>query len=208
MKGEMMKSSSNNGKVIRWALVTMLGLGAGIMAGVLLDRPIEAIVGMMLVTPILTLAAGAILGSSQWLQLRSLLDHSRLWILATCIGLGIGLVLGVVAVEKAGWILLGHRPSVVHLSVLGRALSFAVLGTITGLSVGTIQWIIVLRRQFQSRKWIATSAASLGVAFSISSLIVDAIVGGIAHPLGLVTFVLLAGLIFGLGTARPLLRTT
>ena len=203
-----MKSSLANGNSVRWALLTMLGLAAGIIAAVLLDRPIEAVVGMMLVTPILTLLAGAILGSSQWLQLRSLLNHGRLWILATCIGIGIGLVLGVVTVEKVGWILLGHRPNVVHLTVLGRALSFAVLGTITGLSVGTIQWIIVLRREFPSRRWIATSAVSLGVAFATSSLIVDTIVGGIAHPLGVVTFVLLAGLIFGLGTARPLLRAT
>jgi len=140
-----MKSFLANGKIIRWALLTMLGLAAGIIAAFLLDRPIEAVAGMMLVTPILTLVAGAILGSSQWLQLRSLLDHSRLWILATCIGLGIGLVLGVVTVEKIGWILLGHRPNVVHLSVLGRALSFAVLGTITGLSAGTAQWLLVLR---------------------------------------------------------------
>jgi hypothetical protein len=203
-----MKNSLTNVNTVRWALLTMLGLAAGIIAAVLLDRPIEAVVGMMLVTPILTLVAGAVLGSSQWLQLRSLLDHSRLWILATCIGIGIGLVLGVVTVEKVGWILLGHRPNVVHISVVARALSFAVLGTITGLSVGAIQWLIVLRRKFPSRRWIATSGVSLGVAFSTSSLIVDAIVGGIAHPLGVITFVLLSGLIFGLGTARPLLRTT
>ena len=203
-----MKSSLANGKIIRWALLTMLGLAAGIIAAFLLDRPIEAVVGMMLVTPILTLVAGAILGSSQWLQLRSLVDHSRLWILATCIGLGIGLVVGVVTVEKIGGILLGHRPNVVHLSVPGRALSFAVLGTITELSAGTAQWLLVLRRRPQSGTWITTSAAALGLAFSLSSLIVDGIVGGIATPLGLLSFVLSAGLIFGVGTARPLLRAT
>src|SRR5260370_40515135 len=154
------------------ALLTMLGLAAGIMTAILLDRPIEAVVGMMLVTPILTLAAGAILGSSQWLQLRSLVDHSRLWILATCIGLGIGLVLGVVTVEKVGGLLLGHRPSVVHLSALGRALKFAVVGTISGLFVGASQWLLVLRRRPQSGMWITTSAFALGLAFSLSSLIV------------------------------------
>jgi hypothetical protein len=208
MKGASMKSFVANGKSIRWALLTMLGLAAGIIAAVLLDRPIEAVVGMMLVTPILTLVAGAILGSSQWLQLRSLLDHSRLWILATCIGLGIGLVVGVVTVEKVGGILLGHRPQVFHLGVLGRALSFSVLGTITGLSVGTAQWLLVLRSRPQSGTWIATSAAALGLAFSLSSLIVDGVIGGIASPLGFISFVLSAGLIFGVGTARPLLRAT
>src|SRR5258708_40076297 len=120
MKGESMKGLLANGKIVRWTLLTMLGLAAGIIAAFLLDRPIEAVVGMMLVTPILTLVAGAILGSSQWLQLRSLVDHSRLWILATCIGLGIGLVVGVVTVEKIGGVLLGHRPNVFHLCGLGR----------------------------------------------------------------------------------------
>jgi hypothetical protein len=202
------KGYLTNGIIVRWTLLTMLGLAAGIVAGVVLDRPIGAIVGMMLVTPILTFLAGAILGTSQWLQLRSLLDHTRLWVLATCAGLGIGLALGVVTVEKVGWLLAGHRPNLFHLSAFGRAISFAVLGIITGVSVGTAQWIIVLRRQFQSRSWIATSAASLGVAFSLSSLIVDGLVGGIATPLGVIIFVLLAGLIFGVGTARPLLRVT
>jgi hypothetical protein len=203
-----MKSSSATGNVIRWASLTMLGLAAGIITAFWLDRPIEAVVGMMLVTPILTLLAGAILGSSQWIQLRSLLSHTRLWILATCVGLGIGLALGVVTVEQVGRLLTGHRPHLIQLSAFARAISFAVLGTITGLSVGTAQWIIVLRRHLQAREWIATSTISLGIAFATSSLIVDIIVGGIASPLGSISFLLFAGLIFGVGTARPLLRAT
>src|SRR6266853_1676115 len=86
-----MKNSRTNWTLIRWTLLTMVGLAAGIVTAVLLDRPIEAVVGMMLVTPILTFGAGAILGASQWLQLRSMIDHTKLWMLATCIGLGVGL---------------------------------------------------------------------------------------------------------------------
>ena len=201
-----MKNVLTNGIVIRWTLLTMLGLAAGIITGVLLDRPIEAIVGMMVVTPIVTCVAGAILGTSQWLQLRSLPGNTKFWILATCIGIGIGLVLGVVTVENVGRLLAGHRPNLFRLGVAERALSFAVLGLITGLSVGAFQWLIVLRKRFQSRKWIVISAVSLSVAFSLSSLIVDAIGGGISHPTGGITFVLLAGLLFGLGTARPILH--
>jgi len=203
-----MKRTSINGIIVRWALLTMLGLAAGIIAGIVLDRPIEAVVGMMLITPVLTLLAGGVLGASQWLQLRSLLDKSRLWVVATCVGFGIGLTLGVVTVESVGRLLSGHRPSLFRLSMTERAASFAVLGIITGLSVGTAQWIIVLRRQFQSRQWIATSAISLGLGFSLSSLIVDGLLGGIATPVGIFSFVLMTGLIFGVGTARPLARVT
>ena len=201
-----MKNSLTNGIIVRWTLLTMVGLAAGIVAAILLDRPIEAVVGMMLVTPILTLVAGAILGSSQWFQLRALLKHARLWVLATCVGLGVGLVFGVVTVEKVGTLLAGHRPRLMHLSPLQRALSFAVLGIITGVWVGAVQWFAVLRRQFKSSSWIPISAVSLGVAFSVSSLIVDGLLGGIASPLGVIFFVLLAGFMFGVGTARPLLQ--
>jgi hypothetical protein len=206
----MLKSSimkiDRRGSLFRWTLLTMLGLAAGIATALLLDRPIEAVVGMMLVTPILTFVAGAILGASQWLQLRSLLNHTRLWVLATCIGLGVGLALGVVTVEGVGRLLAGHRPNLFHLSVLWRAASLAALGLITGCALGAAQWLIVLRRRGPSANWIAKSAVSLAIAFSLSSLIVDGLVGGIASAPGAITFVLLAGAIFGAVTARPLLR--
>ena len=131
-----MENSSVSRTTVRWTLLTMLGLTAGIAAGFLLDRPIEAVGGMMLVTPILTFLAGAILGTSQWFQLRVLLGKTRLWVLATCIGLGIGLALGVVTIETLGRLITGHRPRLFHLNLLERAISFVVLGTITGLSVG------------------------------------------------------------------------
>ena len=63
-----MENSSVSRTTVRWTLLTMLGLTAGIAAGFLLDRPIEAVVGMMLVTPVLTFQAGAILGTTQWFQ--------------------------------------------------------------------------------------------------------------------------------------------
>src|SRR5260370_12597402 len=127
-----MKNSRTIWTLIRWTLLTMVGLAAGIVTAVLLDRPIEAVVGMMLVTPILTFGAGAILGASQWLHLRSMIDHTKLWMLATCIGLGVGLALVVVTVENFRRILSGHRPNLFHLSALWRAVSFAALGLITG----------------------------------------------------------------------------
>ena len=200
-----MRASETDWTLFRWTLLTMLGLAAGIATALLLDRPVEAVVGMMLVTPILTFVAGAILGASQWLQLRSLLSHTRLWVLATCIGLGVGLALGVVTVENVGRLLAGHRPNLFHLSVLWRAASLAALGLITGCALGAAQWLMVLRRQ-ASLTWIVKSAASLAIAFSLSSLVVDGLLGDISSAPGAISFVLLAGAIFGAGTARPLLR--
>lgn len=192
---------------IRWSLCTMAGLAAGILAALVFDEPIGAVVGMVLVTPVLTLLVGAVLGTGQWLDLRHRLSGARLWILATCLGVGAGLAGGVVLVELTGRWLTGEQIRIVQLGVAARALSFAVVGLVMGLAMGAAQWLGVLRRQGASaRGWIAVSALSLGLAFPLSSLIVDTLLGGLASPVGVISLVLLTGLFFGAGTARAIAR--
>lgn len=196
---------SSDSRVLRWSLLTMAGLSAGIVAALVLGEPIEAIVGMMLVTPALTLLVGAVLGTSQWLDMRHRIARARAWIPATCLGLGAGLALGVVIVELTGRFMTGGQVSVVRLGVGTRALSFLVVGLTAGLCMGAAQWLAVLRRHGSAAsRWIGISALALGLAFSASSLLVDALLGGLASPVGVVSLVLLTGLFFGAGTARAL----
>lgn len=195
-----------DGKV-RWSLLTMAGLAAGILAALVFGEPIEAVVGMILVTPVLTLLVGAVLGTGQWLDLRHRVSGARFWILATCLGVGAGLAGGVVIVELTGRWLTGEQVRIVQLGVAARALSFAVVGLVMGLAMGAAQWLGVLRRHgIPARGWIAVSALSLGLSFSLSSLIVDTLLGGIASPVGVISLVLLTGLFFGAGTARAIAR--
>ena len=56
---------------MRWSLLTMAGLAAGVLAALLLGEPLEAVVGMILITPALTCLVGAILGAGQWLGAKS-----------------------------------------------------------------------------------------------------------------------------------------
>jgi hypothetical protein len=192
---------------MRWSLLTMAGLAAGVLAALLLGEPLEAVVGMILITPALTCLVGAVLGAGQWLDLRHRFDRAWLWIPATCIGLGIGLALGVVVVEQVGNSIAGRQINVAQLSMGARALSLAVVGLVTGLCAGAAQWLGILRRHgTPALRWIAVSSIALGIAFPAAGLIVDTLLGGIASPAGVVALVLLAGLFFGAGTARAIAR--
>ena len=44
--------------VLRWTLLTSIGLVAGVAAALILQRPIEALVGMILVTPVVPESIG------------------------------------------------------------------------------------------------------------------------------------------------------
>lgn len=188
----------------RWTVATALGLAAGLIAGLLLGDPVEAVVGMVLVTPVLTAIVGMVFGTPQWLLLRSRVAASRWWIPASALGLGVGLALGVVAVEVAGILLTGERPNVIRLGVLPRAASMAVVGLVAGLCLGAAQWLVVRRRA--GRAWIWRSCAAFGVALTAASLAVDTLLGGLAGPVGLFAFVLLTGALAGAMTSGSYAR--
>jgi hypothetical protein len=192
--------------VARWTVFTTLGLAAGMFSALLLGGSIQSIVGMMLVTPILTSLVGAVLGLSQQACLRSKFARPSLWVAASGVGLGIGLAVGVVIVEQVGTLLIGHRPNVGQLGPFSRALSVCVVGLVSGVCLGAAQSLVIRRQAFNVRGWIRTSALALGVGLPASSLIVDLLFGSIRSPLGIAAFVLFAGVIFGAMSAKPMAR--
>jgi hypothetical protein len=192
--------------VVRWTIVTTIGLAVGIGAAVVLGRPIEAVVGMMLVTPILTALVGAALGSSQSVSLGALLQKPGWWVVATSAGLGTGLAAGVVAVEQVGHLLTGHRPNLFEVTAAQRAVSLLAIGLIAGLLLGAFQYLVLRRQAPEVKNWILTTGLALGGAFALSSLAVDALLGGLRSPAGAISFVVTAGVLFGVATSRPLRR--
>jgi len=188
----------------KWTLLTTIGLAGGIVAALLVGKPLDQLVGAMVVTAILTCLVGAVLGGMQAVYLRQLLARPIWWVVATVAGVGIGLAVGVVLIEQVGTLISGHRPHIVRVTPALRALSFAVLGLISGMILGFSQWLVLRRQRPTIQRWIPTTAFALALAFPASSLIVDAFAGGIASPVGLITFVLASGLAFGALTSRPL----
>ena len=192
-------------RTAQWVLLTALGLTAGVITALVLGRPIAAVVGMILVTPVLTAMVGLVLGASQWLHMRRVLRGlGGWWVAATCLGLGLGLAAGVVLVEQAGGALLGHPARLLQLTLLPRALSFAVIGAVSGWFLGFSQWLVLRRREPALRAWPWICAAALAIGFPVSSLLVDLATGGIASPAGLTIFLLSSGAILGASTAHRL----
>jgi hypothetical protein len=189
---------------IWWILLTTVGLAAGVIAALLLGEPIERVVGMILVTPLLTLLVGAVLGAAQWLELRRHVEVRALrWLAGSSVGLGAGLALGVVLVEQVGRLLTGGQVRLLSLDPATRALSFAAVGAVAGLLLGFGQ-SLALRHKL--RRWPRTCALALGLGFPLSSLLVDSLLGGLGSPRGVLAFLLTAGIVLGTLTSTPLRR--
>jgi hypothetical protein len=208
---EQERKPMNNSNPLRsritWAALTAIGLTAGVLAAVLLGAPIGSVVGMMLVTPVMTILVGAVLGTTQWFQLRSVLTRSYRWIPITAVGLGAGLALGVVMVEQIGGLLAGHAVNVFRLSSLDRAVSLLVVGAVAGLSLGATQALALRFPRTLRPSWILRSSLALAIGFPLSSLLVDELIGGLRSPIGVILFFVCAGTVLGASTGRPSLRT-
>jgi hypothetical protein len=187
----------------QWTLLTTVGLAGGMLTALVVGKPIGKIVGPMLVTAVVTAIVGAVLGSLQSVWLRRMPARPIWWIAATTGGVGIGLASGVVLVEQVGTLLTGQRPNVVHLSTTGRALSFFAVGLVTGAFLGAAQWLVL-----RVPHWTVVSALGMASAFAAGSLVVDAALGGIGSPAGVITFVVISGVLFGACTSWPLLKKT
>lgn len=192
---------------LRWTAMTTLGLASGVTLALALQDPIEALVGMILVTPALTLLAGAILGAAQWVELRHRLHSAGRWLLSTALGLGIGLAVGAVVIEVVGQLLLGHPVRVLQLESADRALSFLILGLISGACLGLTQQLVLRKASYLPRNWSLLTAAGLGLGFPAGSLLADLLLKDFASMAGLLTLVLVAGAVLGAFTARPLSQT-
>jgi hypothetical protein len=186
---------------LRWAALTACGLAAGIGMALVLQDPVEALVGMILLTPVLTLVVGASLGASQWLELRSRLESSGRWITATALGLGIGLAVGIVAIEVVGQALLGHPVRLLQQTPLARAVAMLIVGFVSGGVLGAAQ--LLLFRKKLTAIWPLLSACGLGLGFAAGSLLAQVVAGGIASATGAAVLVVTAGVFLGMLTARP-----
>jgi hypothetical protein len=186
-------------RVAEWTLLTAVGLAGGLIAGLLVGMPLGQIVNAMIVTAAVTCLAGGVLGGAQAIGLRRILRRPLWWILATTVGIGVGLAAGVVLVEQAGILATGKRPNVAQLGAGMRAVSFVALGLVAGAILGVAQWIVL-----RIRHWIIASATGLAAAFAGSSLLVDAAGLRLASLAGVTTFVVLSGAAYGLLTSWPL----
>jgi hypothetical protein len=187
-----------------WISLTTIGLAGGLVAGLLIGMPLGQIVNAMVVTAAVTCVVGGVLGSFQAVGLRRTLRKPLWWVVATIVGVGVGLATGVVLVEQTGILITGKRPSLARLDAGMRALSFVAVGFVAGTLLGVAQWLVLRAQARQVKHWVLASGFALAFAFSSSSLLVDLSGLRIASAAGAITFLLASGAAFGALTSWPL----
>lgn len=182
---------------LRWVLLSGLGMGGGLALGLGLAVPIESLVGMMLVTPITLTIAGSVFGTGQWLAIGCGRRPGARWVAASAIGLGVGMTLGIVLVETVGRLITGEQVRLVALSTLGSAAGLALVGLVTGLILGTSQWIALRKVAMLQPRWIAYCSFAFALGLPVGSLASELFVGGLRSFQGSSVFLLVAGLTVG-----------
>ena len=140
------------------------------------------------VTPALIGGAltGAGIGFAQWLLLRRSLGVGPEWIVATSVGLAVGLAFGAVVV--------GYETTVSQLAIMG-----AIQGAFVGIAQG-----MVLRNKFSLwRVWMV----AMPVFFSIAWVVTDGVIDSgkqftVFGASGAVVFAILSGLLLMAGIRR------
>jgi hypothetical protein len=159
---------------------------------------------MILVTPAVTVLVGLLLGVGQWFEVRRHLEASHRWLLATAIGLGAGLAIGVVVVELVGQLVLGRPLRLMALSPVPQSLNMLTVGLIAGAMLGCAQrlWMRAL-----PPRWPLFSALGLGVGLALGSVIANALAGAISTPAGFALLVTCTGMVLGICT-RSIARSS
>jgi hypothetical protein len=186
---------------VRWTLLSAIGLTAGLGIGLAVAGPLEGLVGVMLVTPLMLALAGSVLGASQWLAIGKRRYLGVAWVAATAIALGMGMTLGIVFVETVGQAIGGEPMRLVGADPVRRTVSLLAIGALTGAAVGTAQHVLVGRAV--PRAWISRCVIAFGVAMPGGGLVAEVALGGLEGVAGLATFFAVAGLLLGVLTVAP-----
>ncbi len=139
-------------RIWAWALAVLLGFPvAGYLANVLVgavDSIGTALLG--------GLVAGVVAGAAQWLALRRVV--SWLWILATSVGMGVGLAVGAALVDYG----------------IGRG-DLMLMGAVTGVAVGVLQALVLARHGVSDPVWWAlVNPIAWALAWLVSSYVISA----------------------------------
>ncbi|MGH9363272.1 MAG: hypothetical protein ACRD2T_15280 [Thermoanaerobaculia bacterium] len=199
-----MTQSAQSVSWLRWTVLTTVGLAAGLVAALAAGGPVEAVVGMLLAMPVVTGIVGLVLGGTQWLELRRRVRPAGRWIAASAVGLSIGLLGGVAIVEQIGRAVTGGQVSLRTMGSGWVIASFAVVGVVSGLLLGLMQWLAFRRFGLPGAFWVATSTLAMSAALFAGALVAETVTRGVMTPGGFALFALLAGAILGAISGRRL----
>lgn len=198
--------NSSQGERLQWIALTVLGLVAGLALALPLGVPIFAIVGAMVGTPIVLSIVGLSLGTAQWPIIRRHLSSSWWWVVASALGMALGLTVGVILVEQIARAIIGGPVNFRMLGVTARAASFATIGALAGGSLGLAQWLVLRRHAHNCKRWIRVNAWSLGAGLACSSFLADALVARPGSLASAVILLVIGSIVSGACTAKALVE--
>jgi hypothetical protein len=139
-------------RVWAWPLALILGFPIGGLIANLLVGAVDS-VGAALAGGLI---AGAVIGTAQWLALRSVV--SWFWIAATSLGMAAGLAVGAAIVDYG----------------IDRG-DLMIMGAITGVGVGALQALVLARQGISGAAWWAVvNPPAWALAWLISSYVISA----------------------------------
>ena len=124
----------NRPPIWAWPLAVLVGFPIGGLIANVVVGPINSIAAALAGG----LIAGAVVGAAQWLALRQLVPW--IWIVATSIGMAVGLALGAALVDYG----------------VSRA-DLVLMGAVTGLGVGALQALVLARQGIRGSAWWAVA---------------------------------------------------
>lgn len=194
-----------NKRSVKWILASTLGLLVGIPAGVAIGAPLELIVGMMIITPLMLGLIGLFVGASQSFALDRRLTGKAKWVGLTVLGFAVGFTIALVLVEQAGIWITGSPLRMSSAGPVDLALAFVALGLIGGGVVGASQSWAMRDVHGAGLRWTASSALGLTAGF-LAGLAGALLFGGMSNPVGGIVFLAVSALVYSAWTGRALLR--
>ena len=138
-------------KRLRWAwpIAIIVGIPIGGYAANMVVGKVDS-VGPALVGGLI---AGAIIGAAQWLALRSIVPW--LWLVATSVGMAAGLTAGAALVDYG----------------ISRG-DLALMGAVTGLTVGGLQAFLLARCGSGARWWVVVNPPAWALAWFVTTFVI------------------------------------
>jgi hypothetical protein len=196
--------NSNQAQRLQWVALTVLGLIGGLALALPLGVPIFAVLGAMAGTPIVLGLVGLSLGTAQWPIIRRHMASSGWWVVASTLGLAIGLTAGVILVEQIGRAMIGGQVNFRMLGIAGRAASFGTIGLLAGTALGLAQWLVLRRHVPGCGQWVRINSWSLGVGLACGSLLADVFVAKSGSLASAAILLVIGSAFAGACTARAL----
>ena len=138
-------------KRLRWAwpVAIIVGIPIGGYAANIIVGKVDS-VGPALIGGLI---AGAIIGTAQWLALKSIVPW--VWLVATSVGMAAGLTAGAALVDYG----------------ISRG-DLALMGAVTGLAVGALQAFLLARRGSGALWWVAVNPPAWALAWFVTTFVI------------------------------------